>query len=120
MDFVADRRGAVDLLQQLSAEGIAISLITYCEVLEGVYNGREPLCRRRLFQSLLRTADLLPLNRPIMQRAAQIRGHLRKTGRRIGDMDTLIAATAVYHRLTLVTRNTREFQRVPGLTLMDA
>jgi tRNA(fMet)-specific endonuclease VapC len=33
----------------------------------------------------------------------------------MGPYDTLIAATALRHQATLVTRNIREFSRVPGL-----
>jgi tRNA(fMet)-specific endonuclease VapC len=38
-------------------------------------------------------------------------------GRLISDMDLLIAATAMHHNLTLVTRNHRHFERVPNLRL---
>ena len=38
---------------------------------------------------------------------------------KIGPMDTLIAATALAHGAKLVTNNTREFERVPGLQLED-
>jgi predicted nucleic acid-binding protein len=52
-----------------------------------------------------------------MRRFARIRGGLRATGRVIGDSDILIAATAIEHRLSLVTRNRRHYDRIPGLTL---
>lgn len=52
-----------------------------------------------------------------MQRFARLRGDLRRKGQLIGDPDILIAATALHHDLMLVTRNLRDFQRVPGLTL---
>ena len=35
----------------------------------------------------------------------------------IGDPDVLIAATAMYHNLTLVTQNQRHFQRIAGLAI---
>jgi predicted nucleic acid-binding protein len=35
----------------------------------------------------------------------------------IGDIDLLIAATALVHGDTLLTRNVRHFQRIPGLRL---
>ena len=51
--------------------------------------------------------------------AAQIRAGLEAMGTPIGPYDTLIAATALRHRATLVTRNVREFSRVPGLECLN-
>jgi tRNA(fMet)-specific endonuclease VapC len=48
-----------------------------------------------------------------------IAGHLRKQGQTIGAHDLLIAAIALAHGLILVTHNTDEFGRVPGLTIED-
>lgn len=54
----------------------------------------------------------------IMERFAIIRGQLSRHERRqIGDMDLLIAATALHYDLTLLTRNLRDFQIVPRLRL---
>lgn len=50
---------------------------------------------------------------------AQIRLQLRKQGMPIGPLDALIAGQALARDLTLVTRNTREFQRVSGLRVAD-
>jgi len=53
-----------------------------------------------------------------MERFAIIRGQLSRHGRRqIGDMDLLIAATAIHHELTLLTRNLRHFDMVPCLRI---
>lgn len=51
--------------------------------------------------------------------AALIRKRLESRGETIGPYDTLIAAIALRHRLTLVSRNIREFKRVDGLTIED-
>jgi len=59
---------------------------------------------------------VLPLTTAIMERFAIVRGQLSRPQRQqIGDMDLLIAATALHHDLTLLTRNTRDFRLVPGL-----
>lgn len=49
----------------------------------------------------------------------QLRADLRRTGQLIGPNDTMIAAIARVHNLTVVTHNTREFARVPGLRIED-
>lgn len=48
---------------------------------------------------------------------AQARLALEQSGRRIGERDLLIAAHALAENLTLVTNNTREFERIDGLKL---
>jgi predicted nucleic acid-binding protein len=53
-----------------------------------------------------------------MERFAVIRGSLSRSVRQqIGDMDLLIAATALEHELTLVTHNLKDFELIPDLKL---
>ena len=91
---------------------LAISLVTFGEIYEGIYFSRDLKKAEAIFREFLRGIRVLPLNRRIMQRFARIRGQLRKQGQLIGDPDILIAATALHHNLTLVTRNTKHFQRI--------
>lgn len=91
-----------NLLRRLSSEGLAISLITYGEIYEGIYYGRDPQTNARNFHQFLRWVDVLPLNRTIMRQFARIRGRLRRDGQIIPDPDILIAATALHHNLILV------------------
>jgi len=51
--------------------------------------------------------------------AGDIRAHLKHLGAPIGPYDVLIAGAARSRGATLVTANTREFQRVPGLLVVD-
>jgi predicted nucleic acid-binding protein len=55
-----------------------------------------------------------PLTYPILERYADIRRTLRPQHKDIGDINTLIAATALEHGMTLVTVD-RDFERVPQL-----
>lgn len=64
---------------------------------------------------LLSALEILPFEPPADQRYAEIRHHLAKQGTPIGPNDLLIAAQALAADLTLVTANTREFERVPSL-----
>jgi predicted nucleic acid-binding protein len=122
-DWVADALAgvpaAVELLTSLRTEGLAISLITYGEIYEGTYFGRDPAAAERGFRQFLRRVDALPLNRPILRTFARLRGELRSRGQLIPDADRLIAATALHHGLSLVTRNLGHFRRVPGLTVHE-
>lgn len=63
--------------------------------------------------------QLLPFDSECAAHAARIRAELESVGAPIGPHDTLIAATALRHQATLVTRNVREFSRVSGLQWLN-
>jgi tRNA(fMet)-specific endonuclease VapC len=64
---------------------------------------------------LLRPLQKLPFDHQCAEHAARIRASLEASGTPIGPHDVLIAATALRHGARLVTRNVREFSRVPEL-----
>jgi tRNA(fMet)-specific endonuclease VapC len=68
---------------------------------------------------LLWPMQLLPFDRECAEHAATIRATLEAAGTPIGPHDTLIAATALRHQGTLVTRNVREFSRVKNLQFVN-
>jgi tRNA(fMet)-specific endonuclease VapC len=68
---------------------------------------------------LLRPMQMLPFDAECAPHAARIRATLEAAGTPIGQHDTLIAATALRHQASLVTRNVREFARVPGLHVLN-
>jgi predicted nucleic acid-binding protein len=115
IDWLNGTRYAGPLLRALSAEGterLGISLATYGELLAGIPYSRDPRAAERSVRQFLRLVDVLPITRAVMQRFARLKADLAHRGQLIGDFDTLIAATALHHRLTLVTRNVRHFGRI--------
>ena len=116
-DWLNGQTEALELLKSLAADGLAISLISLGELYEGIYFGRDPVRDERGLRSFLRFVDVLPLNQSIIKRFARIRGELRRQGQLIGDPDILIGATALYHGLIVITRNTRHFARIPGINI---
>jgi predicted nucleic acid-binding protein len=117
IDYLKGKAAAGQLLDHLVHEGIAISLITYGEIWEGIYYGKDPKGQGQIFRAFLQATPVLPLTENSMESFALIRGSLRAQGQLIGDADILIAATALDHDLTLVTQNIRHFRRVPNLAL---
>jgi tRNA(fMet)-specific endonuclease VapC len=107
----------VESLNALTPQALAISLITYGEIYDGIYHGRNPTQHEQIFLRFLQGVTVLPLNRSVMKRFSHIRGQLRQTGQIIGDFDILIAATALHHDLTLITHNRKHFSRIPTLKL---
>lgn len=119
VDYLKGRPEAVDLLQALGEEGLSISAITLGEILDGIYYGTDPLRHLRGFRQFLEIVAVVTVDEVIMTRFARLRGQLRQSGQLIGDFDLIIAATALEHDLTLVTRNLRHFTRIPRLTLFE-
>ncbi|MGH2616756.1 MAG: type II toxin-antitoxin system VapC family toxin, partial [Thermomicrobiales bacterium] len=87
---------------------------------EGAVGAPDPAAELARFRRFHARLALLPLDDPTMERFASIRAALRRRGQLIPDLDLLIAATAIHHDLTLLTRNVRHFARIPGLTLFQS
>ena len=105
-------------LQQAGQENLAICAIVRAELLCGARLARDPareLARLAVFDEL----QDYPFDSIAAEQYSLIRVHLQQQGRLIGAYDLLIAAIALAHNLTLVTHNTSEFSRVPGLRLED-
>jgi tRNA(fMet)-specific endonuclease VapC len=98
---------------------IAVPTIVVFELEVGIAKSAQPNKRRQQLEELLKVVTVLPFDRLSASTAAQIRAGLEKIGQPIGPFDTLIAGTALAYRATLVTRNTREFERVPGLSIVN-
>jgi tRNA(fMet)-specific endonuclease VapC len=96
---------------------LAISAITLYELRVGVEKSRDHEKNRRALDDALAPFALAPFEDTAAREAARIRAILEKRGRGIGPYDTLIAGQALSLGMTLVTANTREFARVPGLKL---
>ena len=101
--FIDVLRGARKL--RLQDDRVAFSVVSRAEL----FAGRNDAGRLRAF---LERFEEIYVGPEIAERAGRL---LRETG--IDLADGLIAATALEHRLTLVTRNPRDFQPVRGLKL---
>ena len=118
IDLIARRSRALQVLPPLMGQGLNINIIAVGEVLEGIYAGRNAVETEGAFDALLERVPVINLDRQTMQIYALTRASLRRSGSLIGDNDLLIAATALRHDLTLVTRNRRHFARIPDLRIL--
>lgn len=100
-------------------EGLAISSITLAELEYGVKASAAPEKNSIALMKFLSIVEILPFDTGAAEEYGNICAFLRKIGKPIGTMDMLISAHAKSEGLTVVTHNTREFERVPDLKLED-
>ncbi len=105
-------------LRAVSPKQVALPAIVVYEVTFGLRRaGRQ--AQLVAFASMVQATTVLDFDADAADHAASIRAELESAGTPIGPHDLLIAATARRHHCVLVTHNSREFSRVPGLALDD-
>ena len=110
---------AVTVLDRLSMDGLAVSVVAVGELYEGVHGTSDPTAEMASLRRFLESYVIFDTTEPIAEVFSRIRAQLRRQGNLIQGLDLLIAATAIHHDLELVTRNRRHFERVPELKLYD-
>jgi tRNA(fMet)-specific endonuclease VapC len=106
--------------QAMAAEQrLVASLIVLHELYLGCEINRDPVGELARVRLLLSNVEIEPFDDADMRSAAQISAALRPRGVMIGPFDSLIAGQALARDWTVVTANTREFNRVEGLNVID-
>ena len=118
--YVIKRRPPSVLAALLKHEeaGIGVSIITVCELANGAAKSGSARNQAAL-QQFLEPLSVADFDRAAAAAYARVRAHLEAAGTPIGPLDTQIAAHALSLGVTLVSNNTREFGRVPGLKLVN-
>lgn len=108
--------GVMAWLATVDEDDVFLSVVTLAEIRHGV-DRLAPSARQRRLEVWL-TQDLparfdgriMPITLEIADAWGQIMAGAQRQGRLLGAMDAFIAATAQHHRLTLVTRNVKDFE----------
>jgi tRNA(fMet)-specific endonuclease VapC len=119
IDHLTNQADATELLEHLSSDGIAISVVSYMEAYQGVLRSVDRQRANAQLEAFLASTPILPFSPRVAVRCAELREQLSQEGRRIRAraLDLMIAATGLEHDLTLVTRNTRDYSDIPGIVL---
>lgn len=105
--------------EQFEVGEVSVSVITLSELRYGAEKSARPEQNREALGRFLLPLEVSSYGVEATISYGRIRASLEKQGTPIGPLDTLIAAHAVSLGTILVTNNTREFQRVPGLQIED-
>ncbi|MCY0879291.1 MAG: type II toxin-antitoxin system VapC family toxin [Firmicutes bacterium] len=106
-------------LRALNTGDVGVSIVTVAELQYGVSKSQQKERNQVALQAFLLPLEIADFSMDSALAYGEIRAELEKQGCPIGPFDTLIAAHALSLDVLLVTNNTREFARVPGLRVED-
>ncbi|MGJ5205354.1 PIN domain-containing protein [Bradyrhizobium sp. HKCCYLR20261] len=106
--------------QMRSGTPIGLSVVALFELRYVIAKSTRSVENERLLQRFLELGiDVLSFEAEDADHAGDIRAGLERAGVPIGPFDCLIAAQARRRNAALITQNTREFERVPGLLVVN-
>ena len=106
-------------LRQYAPNDIGVSTIVVSELQYGIAKSQQRKRNQQRLNVFLSPFAIIPYDHAAAQAYGDIRASLERAGQPIGREDLMIAAHAVALDKTLVTNNTKEFERVPNLQLTN-
>ena len=106
-------------MQSCAPDRIKIPAVVKAELLLGAQRSDDIPRTTRLVEAFLRPFEVIPFCDRCAISYANIRWDVERRGVSIGPNDLLIAATTLANQGALVTHNTKEYGRIPGLILQD-
>lgn len=107
----------IERLKEHEPSEICISSVTYAELIHGVEKSKAVNKNRIALTLLLADIEILPFDANAAESYGEIRAELERKGNPIGPLDMMIAGHAKSLGYTVVTNNTKEFERINGLRL---
>ena len=116
------KRKPANMLDKLISHApgdVGLSTVTLAELRFGVAKSAQKDANARALDEFLLPLEIADFDETAAGVYGEVRAALEKAGTLIGPLDTQIGAHALSLGSVLVTHNTREFRRIPGLTVED-
>jgi len=112
--------GALELIESLDErELLAVSVHVVCELRAGAELTRQPLRTHEALDDLLSGLLVVYPTERFAPTYARLLAATTRGGKTLPTMDLLIATAAILEDATLVTKNVKDFGRVPGLKVLQ-
>jgi tRNA(fMet)-specific endonuclease VapC len=106
-----------DAIEARGYENCCISEVTVAELRYGAENSANPTRHHQLVDIFLKRIETIPVT-DCIRTYAEVKVRLNRRGTPVhNDFDILIAASAIYYKLTLVTDNLKDFINVAGIQI---
>ena len=116
------RQKSADVLQHFNAYrvgDVCILAVTLAELRFGAAKSQATQKNHAALDDFILALEVVPFDETVTVTYGNLRATLEKKGTPIGALDTMIAAHALQLNVVLATNNTREFERVKGLSTVD-
>lgn len=97
---------------------LEISVITYYEIISGL-KSKNAIKQLQIFENFVAQNLVLSVTEKSAKISAELYATLKISGKKIDDIDLLIAGIAIENNMSLSTNNMRHFERIPGLSIQN-
>lgn len=104
---------------KFKGEQLSVSVVSYGELRFGAEKSEATEKNLKTVEAIKSIFPLIDIDTEIMDEFGKIKAHTQKIGKPVDDMDLLIASTALANEMTLVTHNTKHFEHIPDLEIVD-
>lgn len=118
--LVSDLRGRTSILSSLEGKDPSTTVVNAFELYHGAYKSKESSANLSATRGLLGSLRVVGFSLKAAERAGEALAEAQKSGHTIEIRDLLIGCIAREEGLSLLTYNVKHFQKVPGLTVVDA
>lgn len=114
IDLLKGEKAAVQVAKELEEAPVSTTSITVFEIFQGAKDSElAPI--RKFFAQM----TVLPLGHDEAERAGLIQKQLKAAGKSIDPEDCMIAGIALQHKKKIVTRNSKHFEKIPGVSIVS-
>ena len=115
--FLNGKKEVVEKMVAIPQDNLYITRINYAELFYGAYNSKRVDENLKTITPFLENFAVLEFDKDSSEIFAKTKASLKTNGNIIADMDLMIASIALHHDMTLVSNNTKHFNRVSNLKL---
>ena len=108
--------GIKERIEKIGFKNLAICEITLAELIYGAAKSQQTEKNMKVVDDFAKKIEIIPILNSLKVSGKE-KARLKSIGKTVGDLDLFIGATAIVNDMTMVTRNTREFERIDGISI---
>ncbi|MBU0628378.1 MAG: type II toxin-antitoxin system VapC family toxin [Nanoarchaeota archaeon] len=119
IDFLNNDSSITKEIEKKANQPMFISSLTLCELYRGAFLSTNPEEEQKNIFNLIASTEFLSLDKEACRIFGKNNAYLSKIGKMTQEVDLMISSIAISKELTLVTRNKKHFENIPGLKMEE-